>query len=518
MPKKESIKAVVPSNKVSRNGKNYDRTYFPQMEPFVKAPCKGEGCGKQVTDDSSKLLGYYDDSSSFDKKIFGTSNTKAYGQWNIPTTYANKKDSDGKLRTRKIQLSEQQLMDPKFQRDSLTQGDKIYFRNPSVKNTAALNSNKVYGKDKTDQDIRHVAMAMGKNDKGEVLFQHSMAGSSGPSNQLYRETLPEVMNRATIGNYIPKVAYRTIATQKKLQGHPELGYDKKTTIKTDSNSDYVNGTKEAIYRTKEEIGVRNGLNRSLMDKLSANVIPIGVQESGAGFKKLGTTGKVEKASGLSNWIDEAYDSKFANNAVKPLAKMAKNIASNAGSFINRISDGEYKEAFSASGGKRSPWQLELEANKLAKKNPKQYKAIYENLKYENDKNYVSVMPDESSKGFGKIKQIPAVAKELGVTKESLMGSRSDERALKIKNNAIASTAVLAENAKRIKAKYPKLTEDQVADMATTAYNSGLDSILNNEYVNNYVINKRKGVDGKVLTSNYLEKIKKLRGPVNNSRL
>jgi len=509
MPDPIKKKAVTPTNKVNRNGVNYDKTFLPQMQSFKKGPCVGDGCGKQVTKDSSKLLGYYDDSASFDSKVFGTSDTSAYGQWNVPTTYANKKDSAGNLRTRKIDLSEKQLMDPKFQKDSISQGDKVYLRNPEWYNGHKGHSNKLYGKDKTDQEIRHVAMAMGKNEKGEVLYQHSMG-----KDNLNRETMADIMDRG----YLPKQAYRTIATQKKLQGRPELGYNHKTTLNTNSNSDYVNGTKKAIYNSKEEIGTRNGLTRSLMDKLSANVIPIGVQESGAGFKKVGTSGKVEKASVLGNFIDEAYDSKIANNMLKPLAKMGKNISSNIGSFVQRIGDGEFEEAFSASGKKKSPWQLELEANKLAEKNPKQYKEIYKNLKYKNDKNYVDIMPDESSKGFGKIKQIPSVAKELGVTKESLVGSRSEERALKIKNNAIASASVLAENAKRIKAKYPRLTEDQVVGMATTGYNSGLDSIMKDEYVNNYVINKKKGVDGKVLTSSYLEKIKRLRRNVNNSRL
>lgn len=504
--KDKSIKAVTPANKVNRNGKNYDKTYLPEMEPFQMRPCVGDGCGKQVMKDSSQLLGRYDDSSSFDPKVFGTGNSSRYGQWNIPTTYANKKGADGKPLTRKLDLTEEQMKNPKIQRDSISQGDKIYFRKPGVWSPYAAGSNKLYGRDKTDQEIRHVAMAMGKNEKGEVLFQHSMG-----AHNLNRETMAQLQERG----YSPKVGYRTKTTQEQLQDSPEKGYSKKTTLKTNSDSDFVNQTSRAIYTSKSEIGTRYGLSRSLMDKLSSNVIPIGVQESNAGFEKSAKGFAVKKAGALSNWVDEVYDSKISNKAIKPLAKIAKNAMSNVGSFFNMIKDGDIDKAFSASDRKKSPWEMELKANEMSKNNPEKYKENYRKLKYDNDNSYVDISPGESSRGFGKIKNIPAVAKEFGVTKENLEGSKERDRSKKIRNNAIASTSVLAENARRIKDKYPDLNENQVSDLATTAYNSGLDSVMKDEYVNKYIRNKTMGVDGKVLTSSYLEKIKALKKPVTN---
>lgn len=494
-------KAVTPSNKINRNGKNYDKTYLPVTVAMKDAPCVGDGCGKQVTNDTSKLTGVYDTSATFDPKIFGTNDHSGYGQWNVPTTYANKKGKDGKLLTRKIGLTSDQLMDPKSQKDSISQGDKIYLKRPGMMNIYNDKSNKLYGKDKTDQEIRHVALAVGKNEKGEVLYQHSMG-----RNGLQRETMAGLQDRG----YVPKSAYRTKATHEKLQEN-KLGYERKTKLNTNSDSDYVNKTKAVIYQTKEEIGTRNGLSRSMMDKLSTNVIPIGIQESNVGFEKINKGKAIRQAGGLSNYIDDIYDSRTVNGIVKPVAKTISNIGSNIGSFVNKIKDGDFEKAFTQ-GNKKSAWELELKANELAKSNPSQYKEIYKKLKYDNDNQYVDVAPGKSSKGYGKIKDIPKVAQDLGVTDLNLQGSNSDKRDVKIKNNAIASQAVLAENARIIKKRYPKLSEDSIVEMAVTSYNSGLSTILNDKYVENYVSNKKTGVDGKPLESSYLRKINNLKRP------
>lgn len=493
-----------PSNKVNRGGKNFDKTYLPTMTKLKDAPCVGGGCGKQVTNDTSKLTGVYDTSATFDPKIFGTNDHSGYGQWNVPTTYANKRGKDGKLLTRQINLTSEQLMNPKTQRDSISQGDKIYLKRPGYMNIHNDKSNKLYGKGKTDQEIRHVALAVGKNDKGEVLYQHSMG-----RNGLQRETMAGLQERG----YVPKSAYRTAATHQRLQEN-DMGYQRKTKLNTDSNSDYVNKTKAIIYQTKEEIGTRNGLTRSLMDKLSSNVIPIGIQESNVGFKKVNKGRALIRANRLSNYIDDMYDSRAVNGIVKPVAKTISNIESNIGSFFNKIKDGDFEKAFTQ-GNKKSAWELELKANELAKNNPAKYREIYRKLKYDNDNQYVDIAPGKSSKGFGKIKDIPKVAIDLGVTDYNLQGSNSDKRDTKIRNSAIASQAVLAENAARIKSKYPNLSEDSIVEMAITSYNSGLGTILNDKYVENYVTNKKIGVDGKPLESNYLRKILNLKNPAFN---
>jgi hypothetical protein len=252
-----------------------------------------------------------------------------------------------------------------------------------------------------------------------------------------------------------------------------------------SREKYSNPSVNTIYKSLDEVatrvGVDNNISKNTMELLKDRVVGIGVQES-----NLGNTGD-EDVSALREAKIALDSTAIGNSIFKPQAKIIESVKN----FIGNSSNVK----------PRQDWEVEIVAHEKSKGDKEKFKSYYKHLREAIPSPSSKSVNLESSVGPFSIKDMPDYAKnKFNINKEDLYGiNKGMQEELNV--GAKASLSHLVENYNKLKKKYKssKLTDEQLVDLATVAYNnnSKVDHPL---FVKHYIENSD-------LKDNYLTKVK-----------
>ncbi len=267
------------------------------------------------------------------------------------------------------------------------------------------------------------------------------------------------------------------------------------------HKDYVTNIYKGIHKVKDKVGIDYNIPENVMSKLSKRVVGIGGKES-----NFGNYGD-EKVSFLRQLAIET-ESGLTSSLGKPIIKGIQN---------------QYKlpmaQVKAASGKKTYPdWKIEIAAYNNVDGDMDKFKAEYTKLRNKYMK--PTVLDDagynSSSVGVFAIKKLPEYAeKELGIWKSDLYGATVDDDQ-EFQKGAQASLVHLVESYTELKNRYKEkfeLTDDDLIDLATVAYNSG-GKAYDEDFIQFYIKDKK-------MPDNYLTKTKKLEqkyAPTSEERL
>lgn len=267
------------------------------------------------------------------------------------------------------------------------------------------------------------------------------------------------------------------------------------------HKDYVTNIYKGIHKVKDKVGIDYNIPENVMTKLSKRVVGIGGKES-----NFGNYGD-EKVSFLRQLAIET-ESGLTSSLGKPIIKGLQN---------------QYKlpiaQVKAASGKKSYPdWKIEIAAYNNVDGDMDKFKAEYTKLRNKYMK--PTVLDDagynSSSVGVFAIKKLPEYAeKELGIWKSDLYGATVDDDQ-EFQKGAQASLVHLVESYTELKNRYKEkfeLTDDDLIDLATVAYNSG-GKAYDEDFIQFYIKDKK-------MPDNYLAKTKKLEhkyAPTSEERL
>lgn len=244
---------------------------------------------------------------------------------------------------------------------------------------------------------------------------------------------------------------------------------------------YINDIKNSLDANEQKLGEAYGIPKSLMDKIQNRVIGLGAQESN--FNELGD----EETSLGAQIKTSVMDNEFFNYFLKPTAKLAADT-------FNIESEGGMQD-----------WEVEILAKqaleaegKTVDVNSEEFKNKYNELRAANPKVDKDTDNYDSSRGPYKIKNFSEKGQKLLGLDEgdlTLVGGDVDE----LRNGANAAAVHLIEDYKNLKTKYPNLSDDQLLDLATIAYNNK-SKVNSQDFVDNYI---KSGI----LHDSYLDKVK-----------
>jgi hypothetical protein len=253
---------------------------------------------------------------------------------------------------------------------------------------------------------------------------------------------------------------------------------------------YVNKIYKGINEVKGKIGVDYNISNDVMSKLSKRVVGIGGKET-----NFGNYGK-EDVSTLRQLAIES-ESGFTSSIAKPLMKGLSNLMELPYAMM---------QDSMPSSMIQPDWKVEMEAYNNVGGDMNKFKAEYNKLRdmYEKPVVLDDAGANSSSVGVFAMKKLPDYAKEeLGLTKSKLYGANVDDD-LEFTRGAQASLVHMVESYTELKRRYKeklKLTDDDLIDLATVAYNSG-GKAYDEDFIKFYIKDKK-------MPDNYLTKTKKL---------
>ena len=284
--------------------------------------------------------------------------------------------------------------------------------------------------------------------------------------------------------------------QGKKQHVENLGYNLDEVgdpVKYEDNPEfkpYVNKIYKGINKVKGKIGVDYNIESDVMDKLSKRVVGIGGKET-----NFGNYGD-EDVSSLRQLAIET-ESGLTSTLAKPLMKGLQN-------WMN-MSEAIAQSAMPKDKIKPD-WKIEMMAYNTVNGNMDLFPNEYKRLRREYQKPVVldDAGYGSSSVGVFAMKKLPAYAKdELGLTKGKLYGADvADDK--EFSRGAQASLVHMVESYTELKRRFKekfKLTDDELVDLATVAYNSG-GKAYDEDFIKFYIKDKK-------MPDNYLTKTKKL---------
>jgi len=239
---------------------------------------------------------------------------------------------------------------------------------------------------------------------------------------------------------------------------------------------YVNDILRGIHKHAPTIANDYNIDANLLDKLSKRVVGLSGQETNFGNYgdrdlSWGRQAAIETESGLMN-------------LAKQYAKSQKNLLK------------------TAKGGEREgvpDWKLEIKAyNLVPDHDPDKIKAVFNQLRKKHPK---AVVMDtyESSVGPLAIKDNKKYTEnKLGISKGDLFGATVSDKK-EFENSGPAALVHMIESYKKLESKFPDLTQDQLVDLSTIAYNNA-GKAYDKDYVDFYIKNQK-------MPDGYLNKVK-----------
>ena len=341
----------------------------------------------------------------------------------------------------------------------------------------------------TDVDSdRHTTTVIGYNEDGEALVYD--LGQVVTLGQFVIEEYS--INKIIIPKGYNKFTYDNIKKSEKYH-IDKLGYADIVDKKTYSN-DKVDLVQTSMDKYSSDIGLASNISRTTMDKLKDRVVGIGIKESGLG-------NNIKNGGGIMQVMDDyLLDTDLGNAQVKPYIKGLENDLT---SFLSLFND--------APSNPKSDWEVEVSVMKKLRADTSNegddslwnndgsidtestiWKEAYNDERSKvpkRDGGYVN--ENTSSVGPFKIKNLPeSYYRKFGVEKEGLYGSNVPED-LELERGSTASLMHLVESYDLFKVKYShlNLTDDQLIDLATVAYNNS-SKTNSEEFIKNYIVDKK----------------------------
>ena len=353
----------------------------------------------------------------------------------------------------------------------------------------------VYTDPKYGERARHAMSVIGFDDKDGVPLIYDSGQIRRITDRQFdmpisRVVIPKGYENYTLGNLKKGQALR----------YEQLGYDKEPDKVEYKNDDklkpYVNTVKKGMHQHAYKIANDYNMDKDIMDKMQSRVV--GLAEVESNFNNQGDRDL--------NWkrdlkiATEGYLQNFGKYAVK-LGQDAFNVESDVKGYqdwevekealanlkkqgVNPFAAGTTK---TESGKTRNLLQEEINKMRASGNYPEWDKDLDQSDSFTDWGAY------ESSVGPLQIKKLPLyVERELGIDKSDLYGSTVDDDK-ELENSSAAALVHLVESYKRLEKKYNQemdmnLTEDQLIDLATVAYNNA-SKANSEEFVKNYILNK-----------------------------
>ena len=302
-----------------------------------------------------------------------------------------------------------------------------------------------------------------------------------------RVVIPKGYENYTLGNLKKGQALR----------YKELGYDNepnKVEYKSDDKlKPYVNTVKKGMHQHAYKIANDYNMDKDIMDKMQNRVVGLAEVESNFNNEgdrdlnwkrdlKIATEGYLQNAGKYAwKWAEDAFNIESDVKGYQDWQVETEALGNLKKQGVNPFAAGTTK---TESGKTRNLLQEEINKMRSSGNYPEWDKDLDQSKR---SGEY------ESSVGPLQIKKLPLyVEKELGIDKSDLYGSTVDDNK-ELENSSAAALVHLVESYKKLDKKYNKemdmnLTEDQLIDLATVAYNNA--SKANSEkFVKNYILNK-----------------------------
>jgi hypothetical protein len=301
----------------------------------------------------------------------------------------------------------------------------------------------------------------------------------------------------------------TLENLKKGQAlrYEQLGYDKepaKVEYKSDDKlKPYVNTVKKGMHQHAYKIANDYNMDKDIMDKMQNRVV--GLAEVESNFNNEGEETRPIFTSDYTNLFlgsgAKIATEGYLQDAAKYVAKWGQD-AFNIESDVKGYQDWEVETEALANLKKQgvnpfAPGTTETESGQTRNLLQEEMNKMRSSGNYpEWDKDLDQEKPEgeyESSVGPLQIKKLPLyVERELEIDKSDLYGSTVDDDK-ELENSSAAALVHLVESYKKLEKKYNQemdmnLTEDQLIDLATVAYNNA-SKANSEEFVKNYILNK-----------------------------
>ena len=350
----------------------------------------------------------------------------------------------------------------------------------------------VYTDPKYGERARHAMTVIGFDDKdGMPLIYDSGQIRKITDRQfdmpISRVVIPKGYENYTLGNLKKGQALR----------YEQLGYDKepaKVEYKSDDKlKPYVNTVKKGMHQHAYKIANDYNMDKDIMDKMQNRVVGLAEVESNFNNEgdrdlnwkrdlKIGTEGYIQDAGKyIWKWGEDVFNLESDVKGYQDWEVEKEALTNLKKQGVNPFASGTTK---TESGQTRNLLQEEMNKMRSSGKYPEWDKDLDQSGR---SGEY------ESSVGPLQIKKLPLyVETELGIDKSDLYGSTVDDDK-ELKNSSAAALVHLVESYKKLEKKYNQgmdmnLTEDQLIDLATVAYNNA-SKANSEEFVKNYILNK-----------------------------
>lgn len=301
----------------------------------------------------------------------------------------------------------------------------------------------------------------------------------------------------------------TLENLKKGQAirYEQLGYDKEPDKVEYKNNDelkpYVNTVLKGMHQHAYKIANDYNMDKDIMDKMQNRVVGLAEVESNFNNEgdrdlnwkrdlKIATEGYLQDGvKYVWKWGEDVFNDESDVKGYHDWEVEKEALANLKKQGVNPFAPGTTK---TESGKTRNLLQEEMNKMRASGNYPR----------WDKDLDQPGRSGEyESSVGPLQIKKLPLyVERELGIDKSDLYGSTVGDNK-ELENSSAAALVHLVESYKRLEKKYNQemdmnLTEDQLIDLATVAYNNA-SKANSEEFVKNYILNKE-------LKDNYLTQV------------